>query len=218
MTQRQTLAAVLFDLDGTLLDTDAYIAGAFDAVLVDVGRGPLDRDRYHVVIGQPLADCYRHLAPGLDPADLCERHRVWQTHHLDLVKPMPGARDLLESLRDRGIRRAVVTTRSGRSSNASLELAGLLPYLDTVVSAEDVARHKPDPEPLHLALARLDVAAARAAMVGDTSADVGAGRAAGVQLVVGVDFGCVGPSIADARPDVVISSLAALLTVIEGGI
>jgi pyrophosphatase PpaX len=214
MTPPQPLAAILFDLDGTLLDTDVYISGAFNAVLLDAGLGPLDVERYRAVIGQPLADCYRHLAPGLDPVRLCEQHRVWQTRHLDLVKPMSGASELLESLRARGLKVAVVTTRSQRSSTPSLERSGLLSLLDTVVSAEDVSRHKPDPEPLRVALARLGVSPARAAMVGDTSADVDAGRAAGVQVVVGVDFGSVGPAIADTNPDAVLSRLSDLIEVL----
>ena len=210
------LVAILFDLDGTLLDTDAYISGAFDAVLTMEGLGPLDRAKYREVVGQPLAACYEHLAPSCDAARLCERHRVWQTEHLDLVKPMPGADAVLGALRARGLKCAVVTTRSQRSSIASLSKAGLRPLLDTVVSAEDVQRHKPDPEPLVLALSRLEVPAERAAMVGDTPADVDAGRAAGVQLVVGAAFGSVGPAIAEARPDAVIGRLEDLFTALEG--
>jgi pyrophosphatase PpaX len=209
------LDAILFDLDGTLLDTDAYISGAFDASLRAAGAGPLDPVAYRRVIGQPLASCYAQLAPGFDTAALCEHHRTWQTQHLDLVHPMPGAADLLTALRARNLRLAVVTTRSKRSSIASLERSGLLGFLDVVVSGEDVTRHKPDPEPLRLALSRLGVDPDRAVMVGDTPADVDAGRAAGV-ATVGVDFGSYGAAIADVSPDVVISGLADLMSALDG--
>lgn len=208
------LTALLFDLDGTLLDTDAFISGAFDASLKASGAGPLDREAYRRVIGQPLATCYAYLAPGHDAQALCEHHRVWQTQHLDLVRPMPGAGELLVALRERGILRAVVTTRSRRSSIPSLERTGLLPLLDTVVSAEDVSRHKPDPEPLLLAISRLNVAVEGTVMVGDTPADVNAARAAGV-LSVGVDFGSYGPAIAECQPDLVISNLVELLPALD---
>ena len=214
-TRPDSLAAVLFDLDGTLLDTDAFISGAFDASLRALGAGPLDLAAYRAVIGQPLASCYTHLAPGFDVTALCEHHRTWQAHHLDMVKPMEGAADVLRALRQRGVRRAVVTTRSQRSSIGSLDRTGLLQLLDTVVSAEDVSRHKPDPEPLQLAMKRIGAEPLGTVMVGDTPADVNAGRAAGV-YTVGVDFGSVGPEIADARPDAVIGRLADLFSVLDG--
>jgi HAD superfamily hydrolase (TIGR01509 family) len=205
-----TIAAVLLDLDGTLLDTDAFIRGAFEASLEAAGAGPLDVASYRRIIGQPLASCYASLAPGVDTAGLCEHHRVWQTEHLDMVQPMDGASELLAALRDLEVRRAVVTTRSARSALPSLERCGLRDLLDEVVCGEDVARHKPDPEPLMLALARVGVEPARAVMVGDTPADIDAGRAAGT-LTVGVDFGSFGPAIAEVLPDAVISRLLDLL-------
>jgi pyrophosphatase PpaX len=210
-----TLHAVLFDLDGTLLDTDAYIRGAFEASLRAAGGGPLDVAAYRRVIGQPLATCYARLAPGYDVAELCEHHRAWQAEHLDMVHPMPGATGVLSALLDRGVRRAVVTTRSKRSSIASLERSGLLAWLEVVVSGEDVTRHKPDPEPLRLALLQLGVAPEHAVMVGDTPADIDAGRAAGV-LTVGVTFGSAGPAIAASAPDAVIGHLDDLIPALDG--
>jgi pyrophosphatase PpaX len=198
--------AVLFDVDGTLLDTCDYIFGAFDAALTALGQGRCDPLVYREVVGQPLAVCYRRLAPLVDAEALAELHRAWQADHLELVRPMPGASTVLGELRRRSLRVAAVTTRSRRSSIASLERAGLLPLIEVVVSAEDVTRHKPDPEPVHLALARLGVKPDAAVMVGDTPADVGAGRAAGVRTI-GVTFGFAGPAIGDARPDVVIEAL-----------
>ena len=209
-----TLSAILFDLDGTLLDTDAFISGAFDASLKAAGAGALDVAAYRRVIGQPLAACYAYLAPGHDVQALCEHHRVWQTQHLDLVRPMRGAAELLTALRERGVPRAVVTTRSRRSSIPSLDQAGLLSLLDTVVSAEDVSKHKPDPEPLRLAMSRLGVGPTGTVMVGDTPADVNAARAAGV-FGVGVDFGSYGPAISDTSPDLVISRLVDLLPALD---
>jgi pyrophosphatase PpaX len=206
------VAAVLFDVDGTLLDTGDYIFGAFDAALTAEGHGRLDAGAYRAVAGQPLPECYQRLAPGGDVEALCERHRTWQADHLDLVRPMPGARDVLVALGSRGIRLAAVTNRSRRSSDASLERAGLLQALEVVVSAEDVARMKPDPEPVLLALGRLGVTAGRCVMVGDTAADIGAGRAAGL-LTIGVTCGFAGDAIRDARPDRVIAGLPELLTI-----
>lgn len=194
------IVAVLFDVDGTLLDTERYIFGAFDATLRAAGVEPGGRDTYRQVVGYPLDACYRQLAPDVDPAVLCEHHREWQVRHLDLVRPMPGAAALLDVLARRGIRLGAVTNRSGRSSDASLTRAGLRAALATVVSAEDVTRQKPDPEPVRLAVTRLGVPASGAVMVGDTAVDVLSGRGAGARTI-GVTFGFAGRGIRDAGPD-----------------
>jgi HAD superfamily hydrolase (TIGR01509 family) len=212
------IAAVLFDLDGTLLDTEHYIFGAFEHALVGAGCRPGTFDEYRQVVGLPLEQCYLALAPGAEAGALCEAHRQWQTQHLELVRPMPGAAQVLQRLRAGGIRIAVVTNRSARSSVASLEQGALLPLVDTVVSHEDVARQKPDPEPVRLALARLGVAPAEAVMVGDTAVDVIAGRNAGTHTVA-VTFGFAGPRVAETAPDGLIShldQLPGLLSTLNG--
>lgn len=210
------ISAVLFDVDGTLLDTEAYIFGAFDAALASAGLPPGTHLAYRAVVGLPLEECYRRLAPDHDPEALCEVHRQWQRQHLELVRAFPGARALLERLRARGIRTAAVTNRSVRSSLPSLERAELLSQLDTVVSVEDVRHQKPDPEPVLLALARVGVAPGEAVMVGDTTVDVQAARAAGVRaLAVGFGFGAA--TIAASRPDAIVHHLADVLAWIDRG-
>lgn len=209
------IAAVLFDVDGTLLDTEAYIFGAFDAALASAGLPSAGAGVYREVVGHPLEGCYRRLAPGCDVSALCETHRSWQMLNIHLVKPMPGAHATLEALRRAGMQLAAVTNRSRRSSLASLERAMLLASLDTVVSSEDVARQKPDPEPLRLALDRLGVPPEAAVMVGDTVVDIAAGRAAGMRAI-GVSFGFCGPGIATAGPDAVAHALGEVPALVAG--
>ena len=126
---------------------------------------------------------------------------------------MPGAGDLLAALRQRGARLAAVTNRSRQSSLASLDRVGLLASIETVVSSEDVARQKPDPEPVRLALGRLDVAPAHAVMVGDTVADVEAGRAAGARTI-GLAAGFGGEALAASLPDAFVPALPDVLPVL----
>ena len=205
------IVAALFDLDGTLLDSEAYIHGAFRAVLAGAGAPAAPPAAPRGVIGHALEECYRQLAPGLDAHALCEAHRQWQSRHLDMVRAMPGAHALLDALRSTGMRLAVVTNRSRRSSIASLDHVDLLARVEEVVSSEDVTRQKPDPEPVRLALARLEVAAACAVMVGDTAVDIAAGRAAGTRTVA-VDFGRRHASVAPERPDAIVHALDELRT------
>lgn len=208
------IAAALFDLDGTLLDSEAYIYGAFSASLASVGAPVAAPAAFREVVGHPLDECYRQLAPGFDTQVLCEAHRQWQTAHLEMVRPMPGSLAVLGTLRRHGTRLAAVTNRSRRSSLTSLDRAGLLSALDEVVSSEDVARQKPDPEPVLLALARLGVVAGQAVMIGDTTVDVLAGRAAGTRTVA-VRFGFGRATVASAQPDAIVETLTELPSLLQ---
>ena len=205
--------AVLFDVDGTLLDTTEFIYGGLDHTLAAHGHTPPGRDAYARVMGKPLEVCYAELAPGGDPVLMCETHRTWQTDNLHLSLAYPEAEPVLRTLRAAGLRLAAITSRSRRTSVRTLELAGLAPYLDLILSYEDVTAIKPDPAPIRLALERLGLPAAAAVMVGDTDADILAGRAAGV-YTVGVTYGFHGREIAAARPAAIIHTLGALPAVL----
>lgn len=206
--------AVLFDVDGTLLDTEGYIFGAFDAALASAGLPGAPADVYRQVVGHPLEECYRLLAPGVDEQALCAAHRGWQLRHLEMVKPMPGALDVLARLKADGLRLAAVTNRARPSSLASLGRAGLLSNLDLVISADDVTRQKPDAEPVLVALRALEIPPSRAVMVGDTLVDIAAGRAAGVRTVA-VSFGFGGASIAQ-EADALLHRLGELPRLLAG--
>ena len=193
-------AAALFDVDGTLLDSTDFVVGAMEHVLRSVGRTPPPRPAIALALGPPLPDCYRQLAPDLDPGPLVVAHRAWQAAHRQLVKPYPRAIAVVRELRAGGLRLAAVTARSKVSSLGTLSDAGFDGLLEFTISAEDVARMKPDPEALHLALGRLGVPARQAAMIGDTTADIVAGKAAGV-TTIGVLYGFHGAALAVSKPD-----------------
>jgi len=211
LPHRDRLQAVLFDVDGTLLDTTEFIYGGFDFTLAAHGWPPTQRERYARVMGKPLERCYAELAPGCDAALLCETHRTWQSDNLHLSVPYPGAIDVLAQLRAAGLRLAAITSRSRRTSVHTLEQAVLAGLLNLILSYEDVSAIKPDPAPLLLALERLEVPPAAALMVGDTDADILAGRAAGV-ATVGVTYGFHGTAIIAHAPDATIDTIGDLPT------
>jgi pyrophosphatase PpaX len=202
--------AVFFDVDGTLLDTTEFIYGGFDHTLAAHGHPMVERAGYARVMGKPLEVCYAELAPGCDPVLLCETHRTWQADNLHLSVPFSETVAVLQLLRDAGLRLAAITSRSRRTSVHTIERAGLAGYLDLILSAEDVTAIKPDPAPIRLALEHLDVPPAATLMVGDTDADVLAGKAAGVRTV-GVTYGFHGAEILRHAPDFVIDSLRDLI-------
>src|SRR5690606_32419695 len=113
----------------------------------------------------------------------------------------------LTALRDSGVRMAAVTSRSRITSLATLELAGLMPYLGAVVSAEDAEAVKPHPAPLLRALKLLGADPEGGAIAGDTRHDVNAGQAIGL-LTVAATYGFHGDDVLASRPDRVIGSIA----------
>ena len=185
--------AVLFDLDGTLLDTAGDIALALERAFADQGHRapPPEAVRRMIGKGAPVL-VQRAMAAqalALDAAGhaaLLERffHHYGRLQELDecAAQPYPGAREALQALHAAGLPLAVVTNKQHRFACGLLERLDLAPFLRLVVGGDSCERRKPDPMPLLHACAQLGVAPARAWMVGDSVNDVQAARAAGVPV------------------------------------
>jgi phosphoglycolate phosphatase len=180
--------AVLFDLDGVLVDTfDAWVA-VLDGCRVRRGLAALGPAPIRATWGQGLqADC-RTFFPGEDPGVLAREYDEGFLANLTLVRPMPGVRETVAALKATGIAIALVTNSPVALARRILAGLGVLSSFDVVAGGDEVPRGKPDPALVHLALSRLDLGAAEAVLVGDTGFDVGAGTAAGVAVIgLGID-------------------------------
>lgn len=172
--------ALLFDLDGTLLDSIDLLLEcmeyAFDGRAVVPSRAA-----WTVGIGIPLREQLRQFAVTDDEIEaVVERYRVYQDAHLEQGTSLfPDAIEVLDWARSAGLKLGVVTSKGRGMTNRSLAHVGLLDAFDVIVSASDTERHKPDPFPVLHALTQLRVAPANAFFVGDSTHDMHAGRAAG---------------------------------------
>lgn len=209
-------AAVLFDLDGTLLDSFALITGAFrDACRAVLGREPSEREvlaRW----GKPLAIRFEALAPSRVDALVAAYTAAYDASYAALIRPFPGVEDLLRRLRDAGAVLAVVTSKRRRSALRDLETFGLLPRFGAVVAGEDVTHVKPAPEPVLRALRELDAEAGDAWMVGDGVLDVQAGRAAGVRTIGALWGAREREALAASAPDYVAASPGEIVSLVLG--
>src|ERR1043165_6163164 len=178
-----TVRAVFFDVDGTLLDTFDFIYGAFEHAFEEHGVPPLTREEISVLMGGPLEEVYATMAAEFDAKELSETHRRFQANNLALANLFPSTVRVLDELKRRNLKIAAITTRSKRTSVKSLETTGIAQYFDLVISGEDVTRLKPDPEPIQKALDHLSLLTSDAIMVGDTHADIEAGKNANVRTV-----------------------------------
>lgn len=184
------LPALLFDLDGTLVDSiDLILRSARHAFVGFEGRAPTD-DEWRAGIGRPLLDAFREFASDEDEVRrLIGRYREYQMEHHDrLVRPYDGVVQVIRRLADAGHAMALVTSKSDWLAERALRLVGLGEAIPVVVGCDSCTRHKPHPEPVERALALLRAAPADAIFVGDSPHDVEAGRAAGV-YTVGVTWG-----------------------------
>ena len=185
---RPRLRAVLFDLDGTLLDTAPDFVTAVNLLRAEHGREPLP--------GEPIRRTVSHGARALvrlafgigeeDPAFEPLRQRLlalYEAHLLVDTVPFPGIAELLQALAERGIRWGVVTNKPNYLAEPLLARAHLEPPADVLVCPDHVSRTKPDPEPLLLACARLGCTVREAVYVGDHARDIQAGRNAGMRTI-----------------------------------
>lgn len=182
MAAHRALDAVLFDLDGTLIDSIELIVRSYQHTLQAHDK-PVEADAEILSkVGVPLATHLEQWA-----ADDAERdamvvtYRAWnRAHHDALVRPFDGIAEALDGLVARGTRIAVVTSKARAPALHGLSHCGLEQPFELLVGSDDVTSHKPDPGPILHALERMDVAPERAAYVGDSVFDVRAANAAGV--------------------------------------
>lgn len=207
------IKAVLFDLDGTLLDTSEYILQAFEFTF-DLHKIPkIDRSEIVPLIGLSLPEMYQRLT-NLDEVDHFRKtHNDFQLNNLHLIKSFLQTNKTLAELTKRGYKLAVITMRFSRSTQVTLKQAKILSYFDVIITPDDVKNVKPHPEPLLTALSRFGVDPTEAIMVGDTDLDVMAGKNAGTKTV-GVTYGFHGKRIADSKPDYVVDDIGDLLNIL----
>jgi phosphoglycolate phosphatase len=190
----QLLSAVLFDLDGTLLDTVADIALALNRTMVEYGCKPLAESEVRRMIGRGSPILIERAAAaqgreidGPTQAAMVERffHHYGELEELneDRAQPYAGAADCLRTLHEAGLHTAVVTNKQHRFACALLNRLGLSAWVDVVVGGDTCVRRKPDPQPLFFACESLHVPPSESLMAGDSVNDVQAARAAGIPVI-----------------------------------
>lgn len=202
------IKAVLFDLDGTLIDSIDHIVDCWQyAMRACLGR-EVTREDVLPSVGRTLVDAFEAIAPGRSE-ELLVAYRVRQvaTHDTD-VTLVPGTLETLEALRAAGLKVGMVTSKGIAVAGRGLDLFGLRPYFDVLVTFEDSTRHKPHPDPLFVACERLGIKPAESVYVGDARWDIEAARAAGMRSV-GVTWGAgTEEEIAAAAPDWTVNSMS----------
>ncbi len=180
-----TLSAILFDLDGTLIDSIELICLSYEHAFAVHRKGAIPRERILAMMGIPLRTHLRlHASDESEVDAMVQTYREWNVaHHDELVRPFAGVHAALDRLTERKVAMAVVTSKSLPAARQGLAHCGLVEYFALVVGPEETRRHKPDPDPLLHACERLGVAPRMAAYVGDSVHDMVAARAGGLRAI-----------------------------------
>lgn len=177
---------LIFDLDGALVDSEAAICETFNHVLAQKRLPLADTAVVSRMIGQPLREMYATCLPHATEEEIEELFtiyaRAYGAFSRQHTRLLPGANELL-SLLSPSKTISLATTKARAVATDVLTDVGLYPYFDLVLGVDDVTFPKPHPEIVLKALATFEVEPHRAVMIGDTTFDIDAGRAAGVQTI-----------------------------------
>lgn len=227
---RPGIAAVLFDLDGTLIDTTELIFQSYQHGFGLVLGTPMTREELYLGFGRPLPEAVAAILeqrgvvlPAADFAALVDRilaeYRVFNRREHDrLTREFPGVRETLAELRRRGYRLGLVTSKTRDIAERGLALAGLNGAFEVEVFMEDSIFHKPHPDPLWVALERLGLREhpERAIYVGDSTHDMIAGNAGGLRTAAALWGPFPLESLLALRPTFAVERIADLVGVLEG--
>jgi pyrophosphatase PpaX len=197
---------VLFDLDGTLIDSIELIMNAArHAFASRTGPAPTD-DEFMAGIGQPLQTQFEPYAQSSAEMDhLISEYRTYQlANHDRLTTLYDGVADAIHLLRRQGHRLGIVTSKMDAIARRSLRHVGLESEIECLVGCDATKRHKPDAEPVLLALERMGSTPDQAVYIGDSPFDVHSGNAAGVRTIA-VTWGAFSrDTLMAARPSYVL--------------
>ena len=209
---------LLFDLDGTLVDTTNLILSCYRASISKLVDNPPSDEGILQGFGTPLSQQLYRLFPTLRdrPDEIITLWRQTQDElHDRLIKPFPGTAEVLRELRRRGYPLGVVTSKERVAAERDLAMYGLKELADVIVCWDDTSNHKPHPEPILRGLELMAAPAAEALYVGDSLHDMKAGREAGAKVAAALWGPFAKEQLLAFKPDFLLKSVRDLLDMLS---
>lgn len=208
--------AILFDLDGTLVDSLELILASYRHTMAHhLGYTPPDEEWLRTM-GTPLRAQLASFANSTEQLEAMFRTYIDhnEASHAHMIRPFPGMRQAVSAIKAVGYRLAVVTSKIGDHAMRELRTCRLDGYFDDMVSATDVTRPKPDPQPVLLGLERIGAKADETLMVGDSLFDLQAARAAGVDVAAALWGPFERDRLAEGSPEYWLADVSELLALL----
>ncbi len=208
------IKAVLFDMDGTLIDTSDLIFRSFEYALNTVLHTQIPREELLWTFGRPLENIMNTLG-GDKAEELLNAFRTYSMAHRTEIALFPHVTEVLDFLHSHGIKTAIVTSRIASSTMYDLEIVDLSNAFDVIITPEATTEHKPHPAPAQKALERLNIAPENAIMIGDSVYDLQCGSQAGCKTAF-VQYSMVPHTeLMACKPDYSFETLLDLKKVLE---
>jgi pyrophosphatase PpaX len=206
---------ILFDLDGTLIDTSNLIIRSFQHTFkLHYGR-PLTAEEVYAFFGKPLKAAMEYYGPD-KVDDLIKTYREFNlAHHDQLTTGFAGVPETIRKIYNAGILMAIVTSKTRNTAIRGLKLFHMDQCFSVVIGHEECRKHKPDPEPVCKALAAINLAPADCLMVGDSPFDLASARAAGVKTAAVRWTQIAWDNLLAEQPDYILNTIEDLLAICE---
>ncbi|QDR80638.1 pyrophosphatase PpaX [Sporomusa termitida] len=207
------IKGILFDLDGTLIDTSNLIVRSFQHTFAQHYGQPLTPPEIYAFFGKPLKDAMEYYGPDKVEALITTYREFNLAHHDQLTTGFAGIAEAIHKLYNAGLLMAIVTSKTKATAIRGLRLFDMAKYFSVVIGHEECRRHKPDPEPVQLALAHIKQAPAECLMVGDSPFDLASARAAGVKTAAVRWTRLDWQDLLAEKPDYVLNTMEDLLDI-----
>jgi pyrophosphatase PpaX len=214
----RNIDTVVFDFDGTLVDTNDAIISSWQYAARELLGREFQEEAITATLGEPIMRSIASLFPGHDPDLVVKTYRSFHYEHFaDMIRIFPGVREMLGALDADGYKLGLVTNRLRRTTEIGLRQFDIEKYFGATVTVGEAPKDKPAPEHIWFALDKLGAAADRAVLVGDSQNDIIGGLGAGlisvrVAWAVATDDGY---GDAAAKPDYVIDAPPDLVALLE---
>ena len=207
--------AVLFDLDGTVLDTSDLIISSFKHTFHKHYKREIALSEIHAFFGKTLRAAMEYLGPD-QVEELIQTYREYSlAHHDQMITVFSGVVETIHALHEAGVVMAIVTSKTKKTALRGLKLFDLDNYFPVIIGADQCQNHKPHPEPIQNALIQLKMRPEECLMVGDSSFDLISARQAGVKTAAVRWTRVSWETILLEKPDYILENMYGLLTVCD---
>lgn len=210
------IKVILFDLDGTVANTNNLIFKSFRHVLETYKIENIEDKTIYSFFGEPLDYTLDRYKSFDTTENLVKCYRAYNEREHDLlIEEFPTVKETLDKMKEKGYKLAIVTSKNRKMATRSLKALDLYDYFDLLVTPEDTLKHKPDKEPCEFALKHFNVKPQESIMVGDSSYDLMSGKSAGC-YTIGVNYSLISKDILlSTNPDFMVDEFKDILYIVD---